>query len=164
MILLTRRDSLLMSDFFFSKVESFHSSSIGGLGACRESSAASMATLIVGDGNFSFAHALIRAGRLPHSASGLTATSYDSKQVWACKAHPRHDTLNLGSLDACSIHAARHAGARFMRMFHSPCFTTLRCIPTGPAAKVRRARREKRGGAGGARLQREVQRRRHQPW
>ena len=58
-----------------------------------------MSTLIVGDGNFSFACALLRVGKLPHAASGLTATSYDSKEVgvrgqklaFCCTSlHPEH--------------------------------------------------------------------------
>jgi len=40
-----------------------------------------LSTLIVGDGNFSFACALVRLGKLPHPPCELTATSYDSKET-----------------------------------------------------------------------------------
>jgi len=42
-----------------------------------------MSTLVVGDGNFSFSCALLHADKVLDGPSGLTATSYDSKEVWA---------------------------------------------------------------------------------
>ena len=39
-----------------------------------------MSTLVVGDGNFSFSRALLHARKVS-PPSGLTATSYDSREV-----------------------------------------------------------------------------------
>jgi hypothetical protein len=57
-----------------------------------------MSTLIVGDGNFSFACALLRIGKLPHTPCRLTATSYDTKEVLIAK-YGEHAARNVRKLE-----------------------------------------------------------------
>ena len=81
-----------------------------------------MSTLIVGDGNFSFACALIRVGKLPHAPCKLVATSYDTKEVLITK-YGEHAAKNVRELEGCGCRVMCGVDATNLAAWFPPEYT-----------------------------------------